>query len=267
MLQGRERRLVIGAREREVRDVAATLDVVGDMMADVQREALPADLTEYAHVRDRDPGLIPDRYPGHIDFPIALPSFPWRGRLDVQKAGGSEWDGEASGPADRPGGKGAYNIMQGFEPRPRGLDPGGLEIIDHLLDDLMRAIGCRSERPLVLVGRGHDARLMGRTGRNVVVAVAAVCARQQDPWVGQDRVDSGGGADVKRQVHGWHRRSSVQQPVFAPTADVLARETPAVLGFGAELLHREAIGIKITEDREFEVIAVSDTRDVATRIC
>lgn len=132
----------------------------------------------------------------------------------------------------------------------------------------MRAIGCRSERPLVLVGRGHDARLMSRMGRHVVIAVAAVCTRQQDPWVGEDLVDSGGGADVERQVHGWHRRSSsVQQPVFAPTADVLARETPAVLGFGAELLHRKAVGVEVTEDGEFQVIAVSDTSDVAARIC
>lgn len=102
-------------------------------MADVQREALPVDLTRHAHVRDRDPGLIPDRDPGHIDFPIALPAFPQRGRLDVQRAHGSERDREASGPADRPGGKGAYSTTHGFEPRPRGLDPGGLEIIDHLL--------------------------------------------------------------------------------------------------------------------------------------
>ena len=55
--------------------------------------------------------------------------------------------------------------------------------------------------------------------------------------------------------------------MFAPTADVLARETPAVLRFGAELLHREVVGVEVAEDREFQVIAASDTRDVATRIC
>lgn len=55
--------------------------------------------------------------------------------------------------------------------------------------------------------------------------------------------------------------------MFAPTPDMLARESSTVLWFSTELLHSESIGVEVTDDRKLQVIAVSDTRDVTTRIC
>ena len=55
--------------------------------------------------------------------------------------------------------------------------------------------------------------------------------------------------------------------MFAPTTDMLAWETTAVLWFSTKLLHSEFIGVEIADDRQLQIIAVSDTRDVTARVC
>ena len=162
----------------------ATLDVIGDMVADIQRKALKSGLTYNRDTWRWNPRLITNRHPGHMDLRFARASSPRLRRFDVEKTSELETAWQAFRPAHPPGEIRVYYSVPRIEPGSCCLDPGSFEIIVHLLHDLLRLVRLGLKGTAVLIGNMRYPWL-SRVGSNTVTAEAAICTRQEYPRVGQ----------------------------------------------------------------------------------